>query len=223
VDKIMGDCVMGIFPDGRSAVKASVEMRMQLQEFNRRMHAEGKPKIRNGIGIAKGPVMLANFGSFEKLDRTVIGEAVNIAARLESKTKMYNLEVVVTENVIKDLDPADTHWRWIDVVQVKGSSRHLRIYEVYSHQPEAVRRYKDRTREMLEKALTIYFRKGFKDALRLLLAMQEEVPPHLHLPGDLMDNLIGYYLERCRAWIRDDPEAWERIQKWEGVHVFLDK
>jgi class 3 adenylate cyclase len=223
VDKIMGDCVMGLFPDGRSAAAAALGMRNRLQECYADLIARGKPRIRNGIGIAKGRVLMGNFGSHEKLDRTVIGEAVNIASRLESKTRMYNLEVVVTEDVIKDLGADGSHWRWIDLVQVKGSSRSLRIFELYGHQPPAVREYKDRTREMLEKALTIYFRKGFRDALRLFEAMRKEVPPHLHVPDELMDNLLDYYIERCRAWIRDDPGAWERIERWLGVHVFLEK
>lgn len=203
VDKIMGDYVMGLFPDGDCAVRAAVDMRLQLQEFNQKQFVLGQPKVRNGIGIAKGEVMLGNFGSYEKLDRTVIGEAVNIAARLESKTKMYNLEVVVTEDVICDLKQGSTHYRWIDVVQVMGSSRHLKIYEVYGHQPEEVRKYKDETRVLLEKALTIYFRKGFRDAQRLFRAMREQVPPHRHLPNDLMDNILRYYISHCDAWIND--------------------
>lgn len=223
VDKIMGDCVMGIFPDGRTAVLAAIDMRLRLQDFNRKMFLEGKPKVRNGIGIAKGTVMMGNFGSYEKLDRTVIGEAVNIASRLESKTKMYNLEIVVTEDVIKDLDPEEARWRWIDVVQVKGSSRHLRIYEVYSHQPPEVRKYKDETRGLLEKALTIYFQKGFNDASRLFTAMLEKVPPHQHTPDDRMDDILPYYLDRCNTWIKGGSDTWDLIQKWQGVHVFLDK
>ena len=223
VDKIMGDCVMGIFPDGGSAVMAAVDMRLQLQAFNQKMFAENQPKIRNGIGIAKGEVMMGNFGSYEKMDRTVIGEAVNIASRLESKTKMYNLEVVVTEDVIKDLKPGSAHYRWIDLVQVKGSSRHLKLYEVYGHQPEDVRRYKDQTRELLEKALTIYFNKGFRDASRMFRAMLEQVPPHTHVPNDLMDNILRYYIAHCDAWINGGTGAWETIERWEGVHVFYEK
>ena len=223
VDKIMGDCVMGIFPDGDSAIRASIDMRLQLQDFNQKMFNLNQPKIRNGIGIAKGEVMLGNFGSYEKMDRTVIGEAVNIASRLESKTKMYNLEVVVTEDVIRDLKPGSQHYRWIDVVQVKGSTRHLKLYEIYGHQPEEVREYKDRTRDMLEKALTIYFQKGFKDAQRLFRAMLEQVPPHRHVPNDLMDNILMYYIDHCDAWINDPNGTWEMIEKWDGVHVFHEK
>ncbi len=223
VDKIMGDCVMGLFPDGDSAARAAIDMRLALQDFNGKMFKLGQPKIRNGIGIAKGEVMLGNFGSFEKLDRTVIGEAVNIAARLESKTKMYNLEVVVTEDVIRDLKPGSQHYRWIDVVQVKGSSRHLKLYEIYGHQPEEVKKYKDDTRDLLEKALTIYFQKGFRDAQRLFRAMLEKVPPHRLVPNDLMDNILRYYMSHCDAWINDPNGSWEIIDKWDGVHVFHEK
>jgi hypothetical protein len=148
---------------------------------------------------------------------------VNIASRLESKTKMYNLEVVVTEDVIRDLPPGSGHYRWIDVAQVKGSTRHLKLYEIYGHQPEEVRKYKDQTREMLEKGLTIYFRKGFKDASRIFKAMLEQVPPHRHVPTDLMDNLLRYYLDHCNAWINDPNGTWETIERWDGVHVFNEK
>jgi class 3 adenylate cyclase len=223
VDKIMGDCVMSIFPDGHTAVKAAIAMRLELHKFNETMFAAQSPMIRNGIGIAKGEVMQGNFGSFEKLDRTVIGEAVNIASRLESKTKMYNLEVVVTEDVIKDLPPETGHFRWIDVVQVKGSTRHLKLYEIYGHQPPEVRQYKDETREILEKALTIYFQKGFKDAARLFRAMLEQVPPHRLRSDDLMDNILHYYIAHCDAWINNPNGTWEEIQRWDGVHIFTEK
>jgi class 3 adenylate cyclase len=223
VDKIMGDCVMGVFANGAQAVQASIDMRLELQNFNQKMFDMGQPKIRNGIGIAKGDVMQGNFGSFEKLDRTVIGEAVNIAARLEAKTKMYNLEVIVTEDVIRDLPLGATHYRWIDLVQVKGSTRHLKLYEIYGHQPIEVRRFKDETRDLLEKALTIYFQKGFKDASRLFKAMLDRVPPHRLIPNDLMDNLLRYYIAHCDVWINDHTGTWEQIEKWEGVHIFYEK
>ncbi|MDB5048092.1 MAG: family 3 adenylate cyclase [Fibrobacteres bacterium] len=223
VDKIMGDCVMSVFPDGATAVNAAISMRLELQKFNETMFKAESPMIRNGIGIAKGDVMQGNFGSFEKLDRTVIGEAVNIASRLESKTKMYNLDVVVTEDVIRDMPAGSAHYRWIDNVQVKGSTRHIKLYEIYGHQPPEVRQYKDDTRELLEKALMIYFQKGFRDASRLFRAMLENVPPHRLIANDLMDNILRYYIAHCDAWINNPNGTWEEIQRWEGVHVFTEK
>ena len=223
VDKIIGDCVMGLFPDGRTAMEAAQGMRLRLQDFNRELYELGKPMIRNGIGIAKGEVLLGNFGSFEKLDRTVIGEAVNIASRLESKTKMYNLEVVVTEEIVRDMGPEARHCRWIDQVRVKGSSRCLKLYEFYGHQPEAVRKYKDESRGLMEKALNVYFHKGFRDAGRMFHSLKEQVPAHLLHSGEYMDDLLDYYIAHCEAWTKAARESWEAIERWDGVHAFQDK
>jgi hypothetical protein len=220
VDKIMGDCVMGVFPDGRRAVLAALDMRRELDRFNAGFLASEQPRIRNGIGIAKGEVVLGNFGSYQKLDRTVIGEAVNIAARLESKTKMYDLDIVATEDVIRDLGPDFPHCRWIDKVLVKGSTRRLRLFEVYGYQDAETVAYKDRTRELLEKALTIYFNKGFPDAWRLFKAMREE---RAAIRADGRDGLLDYYLSHCEAWLQNPKVTLEFLEKWEGVHVFHEK
>jgi hypothetical protein len=107
--------------------------------------------------------------------------------------------------------------------QVKGSTRPVKLYEIYGHQPPEVRRFKDDTRDLLEKAFTIYFRKGFKDASRLFRAMLERVPPHRLLPGKLMDSIIPYCIAHCDSWINDRTGAWEKIEKWEGVHIFYEK
>jgi hypothetical protein len=76
---------------------------------------------------------------------------------------------------------------------------------------------------MLEKALTIYFQKGFRDAQRLFRAMLDKVPPHRHIPNDLMDNILRYYMSHCDAWINDPNGSWEMIEKWDGVHIFHEK
>jgi hypothetical protein len=130
---------------------------------------------------------------------------------------------VVTEDVINDLPPGSPHYRWIDNVQVKGSTRHIKLFEVYGHQPPEVRQYKDDTRELLEKALTIYFQKGFRDSSRLFRAMLEQVPPHRLIANDLMDNILKYYIAHCDAWINNPNGTWEDIQRWDGVHIFTEK
>jgi class 3 adenylate cyclase len=223
VDKIMGDCVMRIFDDGHAAVKAAIDRRLQLQSFNKKLFSQGQHPVRNGVGIARGDVIKANFGSAEKLDRTVIGEAANIACRLESLTKMYNIEVVVTEDVVKGIPPTAIPYRWIDIVQVKGSSRKLKIFEVYGHQPPEVRKLKDETKDLFEEALTLYFQKEFKEAHRLLQALQAQSPHHRFYPGQPMDTLLTYHIARCEGWLNDANDMGERIEKWNGVHIFKDK
>ncbi len=222
VDKIVGDCIMGLFPNGRAAVHAALAMRKALHTFNNMMYNSGRRKIPNGIGIAKGEVMLGNFGSNEKLDRTVIGEAVNIASRLESKTKMYGVEIVVTQDVVDEMQ-GYPYMRWIDNAKVKGSSRPLQLYEIYGHQPDEVIAYKEKTKVIFEKALTIYFNKGFKDALRMFQSMLSEVPPHKYKANAPMDNILSYYIEHCRTWVNDSAGAWDLRNKWDGIHEFKEK
>ncbi|MEO6095515.1 MAG: adenylate/guanylate cyclase domain-containing protein [Fibrobacteria bacterium] len=221
VDKIMGDCVMGIFPDGVTAAGAALGMRRHLGEFNAKLALSGNPPFRNGIGIAKGEVMLGNFGSLEKLDRTVIGDAVNIASRLESKTKMYGVDIVVTEEVVGDFPPGSGHFRWIDVVQVKGSTRHLKVYELYGHQDPIVRDWKDVSRRELEDAILSYFGKRFEYALERFLRLVERMPARAG--GGVSDAIPGYFIERCESWIRGGAEVKARLELWDGVHVFLEK
>jgi class 3 adenylate cyclase len=221
VDKIMGDCVMGIFPDGLTAAGAALGMRRHLGEFNAKLALSGNPPFRNGIGIAKGEVMQGNFGSLEKLDRTVIGDAVNIASRLESKTKMYGVDIVVTEEVIGDLPPESGHFRWIDVVQVKGSTRHLKVYELYGHQDVVLRDWKDDSRRELEDAILCYFGKRFEDALERFQRLAKHRPSVAG--GGVSDNIPGYFIERCESWGQGGTEMKARLEQWDAVHVFTEK
>jgi class 3 adenylate cyclase len=225
VDKYMGDSLMAIFESPKAAVEATISFRKEFQRYNQTMISRKDERflIRSGAGIALGTVTRGNIGSGQKMDLTVVGSAVNIASRIESLTKVYNVDVLVTEDVIGSLGPGFPHTRWIDNVQVKGSKSHLKIYEVYGHQSEAVRAYKDATRDILEKALTIYFGKGFNDAERLFRALQSKAPPHTYLPDEPMDRICQYFIGRC-AKLKEDQSLFEYyLRHWDGVHVFNEK
>ena len=224
MDKYMGDCFMALFPSAKAAVEASIAFRRDIQTFNHKMVSAGVPKflIRTGTGIAKGRVTHGNIGSMAKMDLTVIGPAVNIASRIENLTKIYNIELLVTEDVVAELGDYP-HCRWVDKVQVKGVSESLRIYEIYGHQAPDVIAYKDSCRELLEKALAIYFRGSFNDAERLFRALQERVPPHTFMPNEPMDRICLYFISRCTK-LKEDPSLFNNyLNHWDGVHVFTDK
>lgn len=106
VDKFIGDAVMAVFglvDDGKSpqlqSVRAAVEMRKELEIFNRERRDAGKETINNGIGIHFGEVVASFLGSSERLEFTVIGSTVNIAARLEAQARTPNPPIIFSREI----------------------------------------------------------------------------------------------------------------------------
>lgn len=223
MDKFIGDAFMAIFESPEKAGFAAMDCRRGLQTYNKFM-LKSRPDfqiIQNGIGIARGTVTHGNIGSLKKLDLTVVGAAANISARLESLTKKYNVDILVTEEIVNAMG-GYPHSRWVDQVKVRGSSQGIRIYELYGHQADEVVKHKDETKGLLEKALKIYFQRGFRDAERMFSGLLEMSPPHRLLPDEPMDRIYLFYLMRCER-NRKDVQAYEKLlQDWDGFHEFAE-
>ena len=110
IDKYIGDAIMALFPDADSAVKAAVELRKQLQIFNEERRQEGKAPIEIGIGINTGELMLGILGGESRLETSVIGDAVNISARIEELTKKYGRSILITEVTKNALTHSDMYY-----------------------------------------------------------------------------------------------------------------
>jgi two-component system sensor histidine kinase ChiS len=95
-------------------------MRQQLIQFNLEHEGEGIPGINAGIGIHIGPVMLGTLGDDDRMDSTVIGDAVNLASRLEGLTNYFGVAVIISEDVVNLLDRQIFIVRELDLVTVKG-------------------------------------------------------------------------------------------------------
>jgi adenylate cyclase len=136
LDKFIGDAIMAVFGvpmalenDAESAVMAALDMRRKLRKFNAERAAAGLPPIDNGIGITKGEVISGNVGSEQRMDYTVIGDAVNTASRLEGLTKNYDCKILVNEEVylrVKDKVPCKD----LGFTHVKGKAGDVHIYGV---------------------------------------------------------------------------------------------
>lgn len=140
VDKFMGDGIMAIFGapvasenPSADAVKAAVEMIRNLREnVHPKLEALGVPKFFIGIGIHFGHVVMGNIGSAKRMDYTVIGDAVNLASRLEGTTKKYKTAIIVSDTVVENLkgDSAGIQCEYLDEVTVKGRTTLEKVYKV---------------------------------------------------------------------------------------------
>ena len=133
IDKYMGDCIMAFWgaplPDEnhkQNATAALVEMRAALEELNERLREEGLDTINTGAGINTGLCVVGNFGSSNRFDYSVLGDSVNLAARLESSCKQYDVDNVISEYSLVD----DYEYDFLDEVTVKGKSEPVKIYTI---------------------------------------------------------------------------------------------
>ena len=201
IDKFIGDAIMVLFgapisynDNAQRAVDTGLEMYSKLSEIpcSDLKFPEGM-KFDIGIGIHLGDVIVGNIGSKDKTNYTVIGDAVNLASRLEGLTKLYGSKIVISESVAEKLNKA-TNATLLDSVKVKGKKEDVRVYSVTEKPMDSdfVKNY--------EKGLDLY-RKGafdlaisyFKKAIKIL-------------PQDKAANLM---LERCTQFKENPPENWD--------------
>lgn len=134
IDKYIGDAIMALFDDETtdSALKAAILMRQALDEFNYRRSRQGLPIVAVGIGIHRGTVVMGTVGFTSRIDSTVIGDAVNVASRIEGLTKQYQCGILVTDSVVKKLyHPEIFALKLVDEsVKVKGKDKPISIYSL---------------------------------------------------------------------------------------------
>ena len=133
IDKYMGDCIMAFWGaplddenQVENATKAVLEMRESLEELNERLREEGLDQINTGAGINTGLCVVGNFGSSNRFDYSVLGDSVNLAARLESSCKEYDTSLIISEYSM--IDGYD--YKFLDEVTVKGKSEPVKIYTI---------------------------------------------------------------------------------------------
>jgi len=136
VDKYIGDAIMAVFgapvprpEDAQNAVRAAVQMRASLVRLNERLVARGLTPLQTGIGLHTGEVVAGNIGSERRMEYTVIGDAVNLASRLEGSTKDFSVGVIISDatyQLTKDMIVA----RPLKEIHVKGRAEAVMTYEV---------------------------------------------------------------------------------------------
>jgi adenylate cyclase len=193
VDKFIGDAIMALFADSaEEAVLAAIDMRHALRTYNDMQIRQSKQPVEFGIGVNSGEVILGTVGTTSRMDTTVIGETVNLASRIESLTKKYGAAILISSHVYDRLPrPEVFHIREIDLVQVRGSRKPIKVYEVFDADEPDLFEKKKRVVESFAAALSQYRVGNFQEAAarfeQCLTILPDDTPSQL-------------YLDRCRKY-----------------------
>ena len=189
IDKYMGDAVMGLFPaKPDDALRAAIALQQEVRLFNRRLEDDGVAPIASGVGIHFGALMLGTIGERDRMDTTVIADAVNIASRLETATKLYHCSILLSHRTVESLlEPDRFMLRPLGSGHVKGKAHHVEIYECYDADPADLAMHKRATYERFVDAVAA-FEGGDPAASETFTAI---------LAANEKDGPAAYFLARC--------------------------
>jgi adenylate cyclase len=215
LDKFIGDAIMAAFgipvgheDDADRAVRTSIAMIRALQAWNAQRAGEGKPPVDIGIGLNTDNVVSGNIGSKKRMDYTIIGDGVNLAARLESACKQYGARILISEFTYRALR-GTYRIRELDIVVVQGKTKPVSIYEVldyhtadsYPHLVDAMGLFRD--------GLDSYRNQRWMQAWELFTRVLSLNPN---------DKAALMYVERCDELAANPPP-----DSWDGTYVMRSK
>ena len=200
IDKYIGDAVMALFPTGADdAVQAAIAMLKQLVNYNQGRQCASYPPIQIGIGLHTGPLMLGTVGGHNRMDGTVISDAVNLASRVEGLTKTYGASLLITEQTYQQLrDVSQYNIRVIDSVNVKGKTESVTVYEVFDADSELKLKRKSETLPEFEQGFLCFHQEKFDKAIvffEKVLAVNET------------DFAAQIYLNHCQKILSRVPQT----------------
>ncbi len=209
IDKYIGDAIMALFPGQTDdAVRAAIALQKAVCQYNEHRRARGYRELRVGVGLHTGTLMLGIIGESERMEGTVISDAVNLAARMEGLTKNYGANIVMSEQtLIKMLESDQFNFRFLDWVQVKGKTQPVSVFEIFDGDVETMAHLKGETKSLFEEALLIYHDQEFAQAAPMFEQIIARNPD---------DVAAQIYLTRCREFITNGtPNGWHGVETLE--------
>ncbi len=219
IDKYVGDMVMAFWgapladdQQASHALLTAFAMQASCTRLNREFQAQGLPEVHIGIGLNSGLMNVGDMGSEYRLSYTVLGDSVNLGSRLESLTKYYGVEILISE-ATRDAVLAESDSTWsvqdfllVDKVNVKGKSLSVTIYLPLA--PEVDNSIRQQC-QLFEQILVQYFQSQFAEAKAGLAQLENAFP---------YPRLIELYQQRCDQLINEPP-----AKGWDGVFSHQQK
>ena len=176
-----------------------------MDKLTREFAAKDWPEIKVGIGIASGEMSVGNMGSEFRIAYTVMGDTVNLGSRLEGITKVYGVDIIVSEST--KLAAPQFLYRTVDKVKVKGKDLPVTIFEPLGEITQLERLWAEHIAKY-EAALELYWQMQFSDAQQAFAKIHQTHPC----------KLTEIYLERCALYHTSPPQS-----PWDGSFTHTSK
>lgn len=214
IDKFEGDAIIAFWgapldlPNHATvACHATIEMQRRGEELRKMLREQSRPLLFTRMGLNSGPVVVGNMGSAERMDYTMMGDVVNLAARLEGANKFYKTFSMISGSTY-ELAKDDIDSRQLDIIRVVGKNEPVPVHELLARKNETSGEMSGVVEQYM-KGLKLYKDRNFKDAI----AEFEKV-----LSIDSEDGPSQTYIKRCGMFLESPPE-----KDWDGVFTFTEK
>jgi two-component system sensor histidine kinase ChiS len=197
VDKYIGDAILALFPQANGAdmaVRTAISIQARVQEYNLHRANCGYRPLSMGIGLHTGTLMVGVVGVKDRMQNTVISDAVNLASRLESITKVFGVSLAISEETFKKLsDPGSYKYRFIGKVRVKGKSAPVSVFEIFDGIDPVLQERKIKANMFFEEGMFHYYQKSYSEALMDFRKVREILPN---------DGASAFYMDACLSKIK---------------------
>ncbi|MEO1451768.1 MAG: adenylate/guanylate cyclase domain-containing protein, partial [Bacteroidota bacterium] len=211
VNQYYGDGIMALFlGDASQGVRAAADMLHTLSQYNVERQAKGRMPIQLGIGLHTGPLMMGIIGDQLRMEAGVVSDTVNTASRMEGLTKVFGVELLLSESCYQDLSlEQQAYTRPLGRVLVKGRATPIAIYEAFIGSSAELQAQKQASLSAYQAGLEAYFSGDLPHAQTQLTQAL------VHYPDD---RAAQYYLERTKSFLEHGLP-----QDWTGVEIMAFK
>jgi adenylate cyclase len=214
LDKYIGDAIMAVFGapvelvnHGEAACRAALDCHRRLFELSLDFEQRGLPRLRCRIGVNTGSMVVGNMGSETRMNYTAMGDAVNLASRLEGVNKEFGTATIIGPETKEALDE-EMITRELDFIRVKGKEQPVTIYELVGRAQNVDIKSQDLIQRH-HQALQAYRQGDFDGAREIFAEILQERP---------QDGPAKVYQKRCDACLSTPPPA-----DWDGVYIMTRK
>jgi len=187
--------------------QAAIALQIEVALYNRHRESCGYDPVKIGISLHTGRLMLGIIGEDKRLEGTVISDAVNLASRLESLTKLYGASVIASESTMEGLRDAERYkHRYLDEVRVRGREHSIKLYEIYDGLSDSFVETREKTKPLFAEALSLYQNGRLAEAGQILQQVQNL---------DREDRAAQVFMRRIEHFEQNGlPEGWDGVQEF---------